>query len=40
MDEFSLNYGQIEKEYKTQTEKGSVSGPVKGGWSLKENRKV
>ena len=40
MDEFSVNYGSIHKEYKTQTEKGTVSGPVKGGWSLKENRNL
>jgi type VI secretion system secreted protein Hcp len=40
MAEFSLNYGSIEKEYKVQTEKGTVSGPVKGGWSCKENRKL
>ncbi len=40
MDEFTLNVGSIEKEYKTQTSKGSVEGPVKGGWNLKTNAKI
>jgi type VI secretion system secreted protein Hcp len=40
MDDFALNYGSIHKEYKVQTEKGSVGSPVKGGWSLKENKKL
>jgi len=40
MDAFSLNYGSIHKEYKVQTEKGTVGSPVKGGWSLKENKKL
>jgi type VI secretion system secreted protein Hcp len=40
MDDFTLNYGSIHKEYKTQTEKGTVGSPVKGGWSIKENKKL
>jgi type VI secretion system secreted protein Hcp len=39
MDDFALNYGSIHKEYKVQTEKGTVGSPVKCGWSLKENKK-
>jgi type VI secretion system secreted protein Hcp len=40
IDQFSLNYGKIEKEYKEQTAKGSLGGSVKAGWNLKENAKV
>ena len=39
-DQFSLNYGKIEKEYKEQTAKGTLGGSVKAGWNLKENAKV
>jgi type VI secretion system secreted protein Hcp len=40
MDEFSLNYGGIQKEYKVQTDKGTLGSPVKGGWNLKQNCKA
>ncbi len=40
MDEFSLNVGSINKEYKTQTSKGTTSGPVKAGWDCKANTKI
>src|SRR5262249_3546549 len=40
MDQFSVNFGSIEKEYKVQTEKGTVGAPVKAGWSVKQNAKI
>lgn len=39
-DQFSLNYGKIEQEYKEQTSKGSLAGSVKAGWDLKANKKT
>jgi type VI secretion system secreted protein Hcp len=39
-DQFSLNYGKINQEYKEQTAKGSLGGSVKAGWNLKENAKI
>ena len=40
MDQFSLDFGSIEKEYKVQTEKGTVGAPVKAGWCVKQNAKI
>ena len=40
VDQISLNYSKIEFEYKPQTEKGTVSSPVKAGYDLKANKKV
>jgi type VI secretion system secreted protein Hcp len=40
MDEISLQFGAILKEYKTQTEKGTLGRPVKGGWNLKQHCKA
>ena len=39
-DQVSLNYAKIEIEYKPQTQKGAVSGPVKVGYDLKLNKKI
>jgi type VI secretion system secreted protein Hcp len=40
VDEISLNYGQIETEYKAQKADGTLDGAIKAGWHLKENRKI
>jgi type VI secretion system secreted protein Hcp len=40
MDDFSLNYGSIHKEYRTQTDKGTLAAPIKGGWNVKTNEKI
>lgn len=40
VDQFSLNFSKIEMEYKEQKADGSLSGPVKSGWNLKENKAV
>lgn len=39
-DQISLNYSKIEWEYKPQTEKGGLGGPIKSGYDLKLNKKV
>jgi type VI secretion system secreted protein Hcp len=39
-DQFSLNYGKIECEYKEQTAKGSLAGSVKAGYNVKESAKI
>lgn len=39
-DQFSLNFSKVEFEYREQTAKGTVSGPIKAGWNVKENKKV
>lgn len=38
IDKISLNYSKIEFEYKEQKADGTLGGPVKGGWNLKENK--
>jgi type VI secretion system secreted protein Hcp len=40
VDQISLNFSKIEIEYKPQTQKGALSGPVKVGYDLKLNKKV
>jgi type VI secretion system secreted protein Hcp len=39
-DQFSLNYGKIEMEYKEQTAKGTLGGSVKAGFDVKANAKI
>jgi type VI secretion system secreted protein Hcp len=40
VDQFSINFSKIEFEYKSQKPDGSLGAPVKGGWDLKQNKKV
>lgn len=40
IDQFSLNFGKVEQEYKEQTAKGSLGGSVKAGFDLKANAKI
>jgi type VI secretion system secreted protein Hcp len=40
VDQFSLNFAKIEFEYKSQKPDGTLGAPVKGGWDLKQNKKV
>ena len=40
VDQFSLNFAKIEFEYKAQKPDGTLGAPVKGGWDLKQNKKV
>ena len=40
VDQISLNFSKIEVEYKEQKADGSLSGPVKAGWDVKQNVKV
>jgi type VI secretion system secreted protein Hcp len=40
VDQFSLNFGQIVMEYKTQDEKGKTGPGAKAGWDLKQNAKA
>jgi type VI secretion system secreted protein Hcp len=39
-DQFSLNFSKIEYEVKEQKPDGTVGGPVKSGWDLKQNVKA
>jgi type VI secretion system secreted protein Hcp len=39
VDQISLNFAKIEFEYKPQSEKGTLGGPVKAAWDLKANKK-
>jgi type VI secretion system secreted protein Hcp len=40
VEQVSLNFSKIEKEYKPQKPDGSLDSPVKAGWDLKSNKKV
>jgi type VI secretion system secreted protein Hcp len=40
MDQISLNYSKVEMEYKAQKADGTLDGPVKAGYDLKQNKKV
>ena len=40
VDQVSLNFAKIEKDYKVQDEKGKLGASVKTGWNVKENKKV
>jgi len=39
-DEVKLGFSIIEFEYKQQKADGSMSAPVKGGYDLRQNRKL
>jgi len=39
-DQFSLNFGKMEFEYKPQKSDGTLDSPVKTGYNYKENKKV
>jgi type VI secretion system secreted protein Hcp len=39
-NQFTLNFGKIEYEYKEQAADGTLKGPIKAGWNVKENKKV
>lgn len=39
-DQISLNYAKIEWEYKEQKADGTLAGPIKAGYNLKENKQV
>ncbi|MEW6127936.1 MAG: type VI secretion system tube protein Hcp [Acidobacteriota bacterium] len=39
-DQISLNYSKIEWEYKEQKPDGTLGGPVKTGYNIKENKAV
>jgi type VI secretion system secreted protein Hcp len=39
-EQVSFNYTKMEVEYKAQKADGSLDGPVKAGWNLKENKTV
>jgi len=40
VDQFSLNFAKMEKEYKEQKSDGTLGGTVKAGWDVKANKKV
>jgi len=40
VDQFSLNFAKIEKEYKEQKADGTLGAAVKAGWVLKANKAV
>lgn len=40
LDQISLAFSKIEKEYKAQKADGTLDGAIKAGWNLKENKKV
>jgi len=40
VDQFSLNFSKVEKEYKEQKSDGTLGGTVKAGWDVKANKKV
>ncbi|HWQ33714.1 MAG TPA: type VI secretion system tube protein Hcp [Blastocatellia bacterium] len=40
VDQISLNYSQINYEYKEQKQDGTLGGAVPAGWNLKENKAV
>jgi len=39
-DQFDLNFGKIEIEYKEQKSDGTLGGSVKGGWDIKARKKA
>jgi type VI secretion system secreted protein Hcp len=39
-DQISLNFAKLEYEYKEQKPDGTLGGPVKAGYNLKENKAV
>ena len=40
VDQISLNYAQINYEYKEQKADGTLGGAIPAGWNLKENKAV
>ena len=40
VDQFAINFAKIEFEYKSQKPDGTLGAPVKGGYDLKQNKKV
>jgi type VI secretion system secreted protein Hcp len=40
IDQFSMNFGKIEWEYKPQKPDGSLDSPIKTGWDVMQNTKV
>ena len=40
VDQISLNYAKIEYEYCPQKKDGSLDGPIRAGWDLKQNIKA
>ena len=40
MDQISLNFSKIEMEYKPQKADGTLDGPIKTGYDVKQNKKV
>lgn len=40
MDQISLNFTKIEYEYKPQKADGTLDGPIKTGYDVKQNKKV
>jgi type VI secretion system secreted protein Hcp len=40
VDQFSINFAKVEFEYKSQKADGTLGAPVKGGYDLKQNKKV
>ncbi len=40
MDQISLNYAKIEYEYKAQQKDGTLGGPIKAGYDLKQMKQV
>ncbi|MEP7341349.1 MAG: type VI secretion system tube protein Hcp [Acidobacteriota bacterium] len=37
-DQISLNFSKLEYEYREQKADGTLAGPVKAGWDLKQNK--
>lgn len=37
-DQISLNFAKLEYEYREQKADGTLAGPVKAGWDLKQNK--
>lgn len=40
VEQVSLNFAKIEKEYKEQKSDGTLGGAINAGWDLKQNKKV
>ncbi|MEO0249748.1 MAG: type VI secretion system tube protein Hcp [candidate division WOR-3 bacterium] len=40
MEDIALNFAKIEYEYREQKADGTLSGPIKGGYDLKLNKKI
>ena len=40
MDQVAFNFAQVRIEYRSQKPDGSLDAPVKGGWDLKQNKKL